>query len=232
MKLPLIDLSSASAQVVTSALRKNGIIAVSGHGIDVGLIEKKQQCDECLFTLSNLEEYATNTVGGYFRSPSKNDTRRVWQVLPSSNFAPKGMPDFLLISLQLLDEYKKLFYKILGCIEEASQNLWSYADASTPVLRSWECFAKADIPNPPKFRVLEHCDSGLLTILPVPKEPGYQACIRRRWTSIFVEDFPPHTLLIHGGWALWDIARITPCMHRVRWTKNKRISSLFSTIIR
>jgi isopenicillin N synthase-like dioxygenase len=239
MKLRLVNLSGKSANRFVDALQRDGIVAVVGHGIDSNLLQKKQQYDEKLFSLPTLSRYIIDPermgeIGGYCYSPNKNDTRHVWQVIPTRNPALQELPDFLPLSIKLLHEYKRLFYTILTLINKSlcmpEGTLRKIADSATPMLRSWECYKKANIPKPPKFRVDEHADGDLLTILPIPKESGYEAYVKKCWTPIFLEDFPPHTLLIHGGRTLQRSAGIHPCLHRVAWTKNsnaKRITSLF-----
>ncbi|GEM_PF-4856182 len=238
MLIPVADFIHSKVEF-TEAFRQNGICALVNHGIDSDLLDKKEKLDRQLFSLPDLAKYPidpeTRDRGGYYRSSNENDTRHLWQVVeePERNYFPNELPSFVSVSVQLLQEYKHLYYSILALIERSlripDKMLWHMVDSGIPLLCSWECHKKIDIPNPPKFRVEEHTDSGLLTLMPIPREPGLQVFLNTSWIPVLVEDFPPHTLLVLACRTLDRIkmSGIVPCWHRVVWMENKRITSLF-----
>ena len=248
MPIHIIDLSYAPQNTqaatlsdwFTDMLRRDGVLGLINHGIDYDLLAQKQLYDEQLFSLPDLVQYKLNLdqigkMGGYYCEPDKyDDTRHMWHVLqdPAHNYTPEKLLDFIPLSIKLLHQYKRLLYRLLGLIEESlrltEKTLRNLADDAIPMLNSFECYQKADIPNPPQFRVDEHTDRGLLTIMPIPHEPGYEAYIGECWTPVLAEEFPPHTLLIHGGRTLQRTTGIKPCNHRVVWAAGKRrVNSLF-----
>lgn len=234
-RIPVVDIADlGSRRALTTfdrACREWGVLQVTGHGIDEGVVAAVFAATRVFFAQprhekSKILRTADNPYGFYDRELTKNrhDWKEIFDYGPADGALirpqwPTGLPGFEAAVTAYYRACEDLARRLLGAI---AINLGVPAEHLTKNFRSTHtsflrlnCYPKCP-PNAvdPPLGVGQHTDAGALTLLLQDDQPGLEVFREGRW---YLVEPRPDALVINVGDMIqvWSNDRYRAALHRV-----------------
>jgi isopenicillin N synthase-like dioxygenase len=211
MEVSRVDCSAPNAPArFAASLRTSGFALLVQHPLSAELLEAMVTEWQAFFATAAKHRYRNTGRGqaGYFPPPEAArgrglDHKEFFHVRPGELYPSEVSP----AALEHFDRASALAVTLLGWIEAStppavtagfSMPLPQMADGSQgTVLRIQQYLPLADPQVPGAVRALAHEDINLLTLLPLPTEPGLQIADRHGTWHHLVG--PPGSLVVNTG---------------------------------